>query len=252
MVYMAKDDKTYLGKRYEFKYAISPKKAQLLQHYIEAVGLLRDSNSKDGGYIVNSLYFETHLLDDYYDKDASLLVRKKMRARMYEKSWADEHPHVWVEVKGKRNFSISKSRSKVEGESFQKFLTTNNPRDLILGEKDKKDEFEKFTYLYAKGNYKPHVIIRYDRLAFTDTFTDNVRVTFDSNIGTTFAGNTFGELFMDKVFPDTVIMEVKFVDRLPWWFTKMIDMYDLKRTDFSKYNHSVATLRHSYRIPVSR
>jgi len=47
------------------------------------------------------------------------------------------------------------------------------------------------------------------------------------------------------------VMEVKFNEQLPWWFRTLIDVFDLKRTDFSKYNHSVAKLRDLYRIPLS-
>jgi len=91
---------SYLGDRFEFKYVLDPYTAYRLQNYIEKVGLKSDERSKNGPYTVNSLYFETPFLDDYYDKDASLLVRKKMRARMYEESWKNNLDAVWLEIKG--------------------------------------------------------------------------------------------------------------------------------------------------------
>ena len=111
---------------------------------------------------------------------------------------------------------------------------------------------DKFSYLYLKGRYNPHIIVKYRREAFLDFFTDKIRVTFDSDIQTCYADNPNDESFMTDVFLGNTIMEVKFNDKLPWWFKNAIDVFDLHRSDFSKYNHSVATLRNSYKIPISR
>lgn len=244
---------TYIGKRFEFKYVLSHKEAAELQNYIEKVGLLVDANSGAGGYVVNSMYFDTPFLDDYRDKDGSLLVRKKMRARMYNDSWFAPHEAVWLEIKAKRDFNINKSRIKVSGSSWESFMRANSAIHLLDNNVSAEDreKLRKYVYLYDKGRYEPNVIVKYKRAAYLDRFTDKIRVTFDRDIESCFAKEG-EEQFMTPIFPDKTIMEVKFIDKLPWWFAKATDIFDIRRQDFSKYNHSVATLRDFYRIPVSR
>ena len=251
---MKKYENSYLGNRYEFKYVLDHRKAARIKSYIEKVGLKSDSFSKSGAYIVNSMYFETPFLDDYYDKDASLLVRKKMRARMYEERWNDNLNNVWLEIKGKRNFKISKKRQKISGNCWNNFLATGSPLSINTDgiDEEGKSVLYKFSYLYLKGRYKPNIIVKYRRDAYLDYFTAKIRVTFDYDIETCFAREDMGENFMTPVFQDKVIMEIKFTDQLPWWFSTANDIFDLQRKDFSKYVHSVASLRNSYRIPVSR
>ncbi len=251
---MKLEQESYLGNRYEFKYILEPALAYRLQHYIEKVGLTLDDNSKHGPYIVNSLYFETPFLDDYYDKDASLLVRKKMRARMYSESWKGDLDAVWLEIKKKRNFQISKERMKITGENWKSFKISQSPLPLtrVSGNDEYNRFLNRFTYLFIKGRYKPHIIVKYRRMAYLGKFTSKIRITFDTDIKTCFANDAMQDDFMTPVHFGSTVMEVKFNDKLPWWFTKAVEMFDIHRFDFSKYTRSVVTLRNSYRIPVSR
>ena len=252
---------SFLSQRYEFKYVMNPELAERVESYIAGLGLSLDSNSTDGPYIVNSLYLETPFLDDFQDKEASLLIRKKMRIRIYEKMWNTSLKRVWLEIKNKRNFHIYKERTGLPGEGVSRFLHANDVFALLDSESrgvvDNQSVLKKFAYICAKDRYQPHVVVQYLRTAYLDTFASKVRVTFDKNLVCGFAeesllGHTASVPVVYNDTINTVIMEVKFNGTLPWWFRTMIDVFDLHRVDFSKYNHSVTMLRNLHGIPVSK
>lgn len=245
---------SFLGDRYEFKYILNHIQAQQIQNHIESIGIERDDNSKTGSYIVNSMYFDTPFLDDYQDKEGSLLIRKKMRARTYEDCWGSSMNRVWLEIKNKRNFSIFKERTPITSEQWRKFILSNSClpllQDFSLGDQD---ILKRFSYIYTKDRYEPHVIVKYNRAAYLVNHTSKVRITFDRNIRTGFVNDL--HQVSEPTVPVTLnetIMEVKFREQLPYWFTDLVNHYEISRMDFSKYNYSVAKLRDLYRIPVSK
>ncbi|OHA30094.1 MAG: hypothetical protein A3G52_02345 [Candidatus Taylorbacteria bacterium RIFCSPLOWO2_12_FULL_43_20] len=251
---MKSEQHSYIISRYEFKYILDSIEAERLQNYMEKIGLESDDYSNKGPYVVNSLYFDTPFLDDYYDKDASLLTRKKVRARIYGDNWSNNHSLIWLEIKNKRNFHIIKERLGISADDWESFISTFNPFLITRDNLTQKDKefIDKFSHLYIKGRYRPHIIVKYRRAAFLDSFISKIRITFDSNISACFANEDFREDFMTPVHFGSTIMEAKFNDKLPWWFTKAVENFDLKRSDFSKYSRSVAMLRNSYKIPLSR
>lgn len=243
-----------LTDRFEFKYLLSPQKAVLLMKYLDTLGLQKDENSRHDFYTINSLYFDTPNLDDYMDKEGSFQVRKKMRVRMYKDSWKEDLDRVWFEIKRKKDMNIYKTRVEVAGDIFRDFYHNSNVLALgdganIPAEQKKLDEFK---YLFIKQNYRPRTIVKYKRMAYLDKFLSSVRVTFDKDIVASWSDpDFFGEEDEVMVSGSNVVMEVKFNGQLPWWFVKARDIFDLKRTDYSKYVHSVESLRlrHGISIP---
>lgn len=247
---------SYLGNRYEFKYLLSPELAHRIEAYVAGLGLTLDRNSKNGAYTVHSLYFETPFMDDYQDKEASLLVRKKMRARMYEPAWHHNHESVWLEIKNKRNFHVSKERIKLPGAVWNQFIDSGSTFALLDSPDERPADRQikkRFSYLYERSAYEPYVTIRYNRTAYLDDYLSTVRITFDTNIEVNGAAERYdADAAFIPVTTNEVVMEVKFNDQLPWWFKTVVSVFDLQRTDFSKYNHSVAKLRDLYRISVNK
>ena len=248
---------SYLGERFEFKYILTPEQAVRIESDIQKLGLNLDENIPGGEYTVNSVYYETLLLDDYHDKDGSLLRRKKLRARMYHDSWNEPLDNVWFEVKRKNNFHISKIRTQIEGGVWRDFFATGRALPLMDANKDLSGQnpgtLGTFMYYYTHGNYKPHIMVRYRRRAYMSKFVSPVRLTFDKDIQT--APARMGRVEDKRAIPvryGTTILEVKFERLLPWWFTDIIGKYSIRRTDFSKYSLSVDALRAHYRLPIPR
>jgi len=250
-------DKSYLAKRFEFKYIISPAKALLIEEYLKKVGLLPDDFSKDGAYQVHSIYFETPFLDDYHDKDGSYLTRKKLRVRWY--GAYDQIPQqAWLEIKNKRNQMIRKERVKISAEAYRLLVEKGEVLHLrqatSLAEGDQL-VIDRFCRLFVKGRYHPYVLVSYSRMAYLGNYLMPIRITFDREIQTTWTSNLFQghKTSLLAIAPhNTVVMEVKFNGQLPWWFSQLLKMFELRRDSFSKYANSVTAIHNNYQIPISR
>ena len=83
------------------------------------------------------------------------------------------------------------------------------------------------------NNYKPTLMIDYERIAYVDE-TIGLRITIDKNIKTT----SNCECFFDKleVLADEIfILEVKYLNELPKEVEKILNMIELKEIKISKF-----------------
>ena len=86
-------------------------------------------------------------------------------------------------------------------------------------------------------NYKPKVIIDYERIAFVEEIT-NVRVTFDMKIAASYELEYFlsGDYQSFYILPSGMnLLEVKFDNILPSHIRNIIESYNFKQESFSKY-----------------
>lgn len=232
--------------RLEFKYVLDPVTYMRVRDFIESIGLEHDKSIYGEVYTVTSIYFDTHGLDDYYDTAGGFLDRKKLRVRIYDREF-DDKKEIHFEVKNKHDAFILKDRVTVVGKEW---------RELLGG------DFRKFSksfdsYLLTEGRV-PSVIVRYEREAYDTWYYGRVRLTFDRNIEALHPDNL---VHIDKLWYDVhpvheetateytaqpTVLEIKFGDKLPWWFSFMVKKFDLQRSVFSKYSRSIDALhRHS-------
>ena len=86
-------------------------------------------------------------------------------------------------------------------------------------------------------NYKPKVIIDYERIAYVEEIT-NVRVTFDMKISASYELESFldGDYQSFYILPSGLnVLEVKFDDILPSHIRNIVESYSFKQGSFSKY-----------------
>ena len=86
-------------------------------------------------------------------------------------------------------------------------------------------------------DYKPKIIIDYERMAFVEEIT-NVRITFDMKISASYELENFldGDYQNFYVLPSGInILEVKFDDILPSYIRNIVESYNFKQMSFSKY-----------------
>lgn len=235
----------YKNFRHEFKYILDSRMASLVESYLEKIGLRKDS-AQNGSYAVTSLYFDTPTLEDYYDKLSGIKYRKKLRGRVYNDHF-DGKDKVWLEIKEKHDMNINKMRDSVSYEDWMSLVKTGNTFEINNKHKESK-AIQKFLYLFHRKNYKPNVIVRYNRKAFTDNFLSGIRVTLDRNLETCawkpFVDN--GEMVV--IDDGAAVLEVKFTKAMPWWFGEMVQSLNLSRKAFSKYTSAVDVLNRHNRI----
>lgn len=86
-------------------------------------------------------------------------------------------------------------------------------------------------------NYKPKVIIDYERIAYVEEIT-NVRITFDMKISASYELENFldGDYQNFYILPSGLnVLEVKFDDILPSHIRNIVESYSFKQGSFSKY-----------------
>ncbi len=196
--------------------------------YLEQL-LHKDPNSGNFGYKVRSLYFDTPYDSDFYEKQAGIELRRKIRLRIY----SPDSDYAMLEMKQKQGSqqlkrSLRLSRTRAQG--------------IIKGDYSQllkyKEPFAAELYaLMTRQCYEPKTIVEYDRTAFIAK-ENKTRITFDRNIVSTESDfNLFSDrLNMAPVLdPAYVIMEVKFNGFLLSYIRDAINSVDRSELSVSKY-----------------
>lgn len=220
-------DQTY---RYELKFQMNAKIAQLLKHRIS---LLMDidefSKNEDGSYYIRSLYFDDIYDKAYYEKMDGIVEREKYRIRFYN----FDESYIIIEIKGKKGNLGYKEQDRI---------TKEECLFLINGECDKininnRKVLEKFINEMKTKHLVPSVIVDYKRLAFTYPIAD-VRITFDSDIASGGYNYDFFNkdiMLYDILDENEVILEVKYNDFLPKMICDLVNAVPAVRIPMSKF-----------------
>lgn len=214
--------------RNELKYFASNHELVILDYRLQNL-LKLDSNAKNKIYNIRSIYFDSYDNKCFYENEAGIDERFKIRIRMYNKSFDD----IKLEIKYKKN-GLSKKESCLINKELCKKLIDGKSLDYneCINKALKKLYIEQKT----KG-FKPKIIVEYDRLAYID-YVGNTRITFDTNIRASSSINRFFDenIFARPIMPiDTHILEIKYNEILPDYVLKELESIKLKRTSFSKY-----------------
>jgi len=228
--------------RFEFKYIITPIKAIAIRNRLLAIGMRHDpaARSEKHTYVVNSLYFDTPRAEDYSDKAGGFLRRKKIRIRIYTPKLTPDTSEIWLEKKEKYEMLISKHRIQLNHSTYNA-LIRGPYLAAIKGD-------HAFDDLITQSMH-PHIEVRYLREPFIWPQQSNFRITLDSHIEA--AKNA--DLRLTRVFrdmlPNKIVMEVKFLGVLPYWYKNLLKEFDLERTPFSKYGRAVEKIYQHHPIP---
>ena len=214
--------------RREEKYPLDLKDAYIYSSMF-ATMLMPDGFSKNGSYMVRSLYFDTPDDKDFFEKMTEQNVRRKIRLRIY----SPNDTKAKLELKQKENIFQKKRSLSISREDAME-LIKGNYSVLLKYE----DEFavEMFAIMSTEV-YKPKSIVEYQRHAFMAK-ENNIRLTFDSDIRAT---ESSFELFAENlplapVFPmDKVVFEVKYDKFLLSYITDIISRIDERNMTSSKY-----------------
>ncbi len=233
--------------RFEFKYLMSARKAENVLNELRKCGMDFDSKSyaeNDNSYIVNSVYFDSWDWKDYQDKVGGFMSRKKIRTRFYKDKFcrcvADE---AWLEIKRKENMVVLKSRSKFKTNQFDNFKKTilqYNDDFLKKDEQaDSKDLFLRVLKNVYQEGFHPRVLVRYKRKPLVFGSSNNLRITFDTNIEACKTSDLTYNKPMTPVKGGVIVMELKYNHCVPFWVGSVIKKFNLQRVAFSKYAYSV-------------
>tara|TARA_B100000787_G_C16180453_1_gene291486 strand:- start:712 stop:1416 length:705 start_codon:yes stop_codon:yes gene_type:complete len=215
--------------RYEFKYIlpnwIMDSVESEIMHFMQYDNFVK--NKKDKSYFVRSLYFENKENENFYEKIDGLKFRKKYRIRSYSKSF---NKNIFLEQKAKDNDRVFKKRISLKKNIFDKIIK-NQINDVNFKSSNEINFYEDFTFKVLKKKEYPKIIIDYDRKPLISDYDSFFRISIDYNL-------VARNINMDKKIDclvDHKIMEVKFFRRIPLWFHRIIQKYNLRRVSVSKF-----------------
>lgn len=219
-------EKIFSVMRVEKKYEITRIQQSTLVNLLSSEMEL-DNNGGMEGYLVRSLYFDSIYDNDYFDKINGLELRKKIRLRIY--SW--DQKEVKLELKEKIG-SNQKKKSLLISRRLAEEIIKGNYKELLNIETELATEFYQ---IMETGLYRPKCIIEYRRIAFVEE-TNNIRITLDSNIGTSnFCGDFFKkDLALIPVRAEP-ILEVKYNGFLLSNIKHIVDFANAPEISISKY-----------------
>lgn len=190
-----------------------------------------DSHTPESGrYIIHSLYFDDYKDSSVYSGDAGLSERFKWRIRYY----GDDLSYIVLEKKEKKEGRCHKESCKITLDEYNDII--NKDAFDLLFDTDK-DLIRKLAIDMITKNYRPKIIIDYERIAYVEEIT-NVRVTFDMKISASYELENFldGDYQNFYILPSGVnVLEVKFDSILPSYLRNIIESYSYKQGSFSKY-----------------
>lgn len=231
--------------RFELKYLVTEDTARAVRQFVRC-HLKPDefaANLPDNAYPVHSLYLDSPDLMTYQAVQCGEKNRFKLRIRYYSES--DEVVHF--EIKRRTNDVISKCRAKVRREFVQPLLAGAPPqlRHLVKPDGRQLVALQEFCRLMHKLRATPRSHVSYLREAWMSPVNNAMRVTFDRAVR---CEPEFGAALTTSLgdavapFDEKVVLELKFVDRLPHWCVEMIRLFGLVRGGAPKYAQGVLLL----------
>lgn len=236
--------------RYEFKYAIQPPWLDEIRAMMRPYCHLdTNANSRPGGlYTIDSLYFDNSAGQLYWDCDAKLSHRLKLRVRAYP-----DVPGSVVKIELKRRIHelIVKTSTVVSYQGWAEWL--QGRRDPSMLPAAARQSLQEFLAVRDRIRAYPRVMVRYTRQAFHSMVDDYVRVTFDQQVLA--QTSTRYDLAVDPTrwmpvddpasigAPGALLMEVKFKHRPPVWMSNIIYRFNLVRQGYSKFESACRRYR---------
>ncbi|HCC35497.1 MAG TPA: molecular chaperone [Ruminococcaceae bacterium] len=219
--------------RYENKYKISEDVFFKLHDQLSDVMQTDDYNKKQFTYPICNVYYDS--ADSYLIRHSisKPLYKEKLRLRSY--GTPGEGSTVYVEIKKKFRGLTNKRRSGLKLNEAYAFLSSG---DLPIHRPYMNAQvLREIQYLLCGRELRPAVYLSYERRAFFGDASEDLRISFDTNIlsrreDLRLESGIYGE----NLLPGGVwLMEIKTARAIPIWLTKLLSEYRIYPQSFSKY-----------------
>lgn len=224
--------------RYEFKYLLNAGLREVVEsevrHFMRYDGYVH--RALENAYYVRSLYFDDPWSTAFYEKTDGIMERRKFRLRTYGLEWTPSLP-IFLEVKGRTNERTYKHRIAVPYEDLD-LLTTPSRCWELAGHRKESGLLEGFIYETERRNISPRVLVDYLRRPYVSDYDSNFRLTFDSAVRACVSNSLFPSAEVTnwkECVAGWTILEVKFDRRMPKWFHRILQNFELHRVSISKF-----------------
>jgi hypothetical protein len=232
--------------RFELKYLINEGITSRIRDFVTSYLELDDfgAGQPNLSYAVHSLYLDSDGLKIHQECINGAKNRFKLRLRYY-----DDRPEspVFFEIKRRMDNCIIKQRCGVRREAIPLLLAGHLPgtEDLLSQEPRHLVTLQRFNLLMHQLGARPKLHNNYLREAWVSSTDNSIRVTFDRQIRAEpfFRPEAVVEMAHPaRVFPEVVVLELKFTSRFPNWLGQMVHTFDLMQFSSAKYCEGVETL----------
>jgi hypothetical protein len=232
--------------RFELKYLIDEGITARLQDFVSSYLEVDDYGAAQPNlsYSVHSLYLDSEDLRIHYASLNGAKNRFKLRLRYY-----DDRPEtpVFFEVKARVDNCILKQRCGVRREAIPLLLAGHlpEPGHLLSQEPRHLATLQKFNLLLHQLGARPKLHNHYRREAWVSPQGNSVRLTFDREICAEPFFRPEAVVRMTRparVFPEFVVLELKFTTRFPNWFRELVRRFNLMQFSSAKYCEGVEVL----------
>jgi len=216
--------------RNEWKYLLTNQELSLLKSRLSQILEIDPHTPANGRYLIHSLYFDDYTDTSLVTTNSGLSKRFKWRIRYY----GDDLTYIVLEKKEKLESRCHKKSCKITLDEYKK-IVNGEITDIVYD--TEKSLIKELAVDMLTKNYKPNVIIDYERIAYVEPIT-NVRITIDMKISASYELDKFidGDYINFYIMPSGInLLEVKFDDILPSHIRKIVESYNFKQTSFSKY-----------------
>ncbi len=213
-------------KRYELKYRLTKQQYNQLCRCMEKHMVL-DSY---GRHKISNVYFDTDNFSIIRHSIEKPKYKEKLRLRVYGQPGEDTVS--FIELKKKYDGVVYKRRIQSTLSNAMSYLCNNTELEDTSQIKKEVDYFKGI-----HNNLSPSIYLSYEREAYYSPEDENFRITFDFNIKmrdndiSPYESNKDVKILSD----DIVVLEVKTVKGLPFWFIEFLGENGLYKTSFSKY-----------------
>lgn len=219
--------------RHENKYLIDEQTLVHIQARLADYMETDAYNKTHETYTITNLYYDT---EDNHLIHTSLLkpkYKEKLRLRGY--GVPDLDSKVYLEIKKKVAGLVNKRRSSlILSEAYQFLETGNMPAPEPYHNRQVLNEI---AYILQNNPLKPMLYLAYDRRAYFDKESRDLRISFDTNIRSRridlrLEAGDHGRLILPE---GQWLMEIKVSRCMPFWLTRLLSEYQIYPTSFSKY-----------------
>lgn len=186
-------------------------------------------------YIECDEYYESTINNIYFDNDNNDMIveslekpefKAKVRLRSY--GTPELNDKVFLEIKDKYQGIVGKRRICLKLNDFYDYLNNGLVNDSQI--------MKEIDYYFKRYDLKPFMFVGYDRKSYRGRENRDLRITLDENLRSRSEDlqlelGSSGKNYFDK---DKYIMEIKTLDALPLWLTRVLSELKIYPISFSK------------------
>lgn len=233
--------------RFELKYLINERTALAARDFIRSHLEPDEFAAGQPGfcYPVHSVYLDSDDLVLYRQNQNGNPQRFKLRLRYYD---AAETAPVFLEIKRRDNETILKLRAGIRPGAVLGVLAGQRPGpgDQVGAEADWPVAVDRFVRLLSQHQCGPKAYVFFQREAWVHPTNNSVRVTFDRSVRCAPLRGEWSRPHQAAggpgVFGNRIVLELKFTNRFPIWFTELVRALDLERSSAAKYADGICLL----------